>query len=751
MDWKSLGVSLALVILFGVLITLAALVVVSILARNAPCKSNETCPVGQTCDLGSGYCKSLPGSSCINNSQCSHYAPICATYCTNDASQPRGTSGNPPRTGSGAPCDAGLIVNSVVNLCQQLSIGAPCNMDAQCNQGLCDQGSKTCQYATSHCTTDTSLNPMQCAPTYECNAQSLVCTLQGSTPGGDGAPCTSNADCAIGSTCILPPGGAGQGVCHSGLATWLLLLGELPGEDRCMAPLSEGTGWCRYDVKDFMRCTNSLQCAYPYAQCIGSNVCDFSPGVTDPIQPAKFPYFPVGFNAPSTGVTGAFYTASFPLPQPPAENPTGGKLIDQYLGFTPVGQQLPTFMNRSIFSFSSLTSYTITSLAPVADPPHPPQIPYYTAIFEDPNPAMVDVSIIPLDAVTAELWFTIRSADFVLDPAKIGELSSVDARVWNPWAVAQADSTVSTVHFISNPIITPWIDITQGPFAPPPQSFMIHTLVYSDGHYVLGFLARLASQSSPIFPSALLTPTINGNPLTPNDLLVTSWDAITTWVQRALPINTTVIMYGYSRSSGAYFMGVAQIAFISTSNGLLTPQVTTGPNEIPIFFKPVPINMATFTTQCHLTRAVAQTVEPLLTLAIFFIVPEGLQVSMFVVNSTDGQIDLSSTKCAKAQTLKDVSSLLAVTPVTGAYNWGSFVVWCSTAQTRRAFLVVQTNAQCPLVGGTNQMDAGLIYSAVYWRRLTGDPPDDYWLYPIGGASLPYFLATTTPLTFDGVP
>lgn len=763
MAWKDFVGTLAIIIVFGILITLIVLVVSAFWARYAPCKSSANCPVGQTCDAASQRCKALPGSSCSSDSQCSIYAPLCqpqGRYCTNIPSQDRGTAGNPPRTGRGAPCDASLILNDVVNLCQQMSIGASCTLDAECNQGLCDRDTKTCRYATTHCNTDTNLNPTQCAPPYECNAQSLACTIAGATPGGDGTPCTSNADCAPGNTCILPPAGSGApGVCHSGLATWLLLLGEVPGEDRCMPPLLGGdTGWCRYDIDTFMQCSTSLQCQYPYSVCLGDGLCHAN--TADPIDPTKFPYYPLAVNAPSVGVTGAFYTASFPLPQPPAENPTGGKLIDQYLDFIGIGQQfqnLPLYMGREIVTFSRYTSFIIASMAAASsDPnfPHPPQIPYHTAIFSDPDPVIVTASIIPnlKDPSRASLYFSIYSPASQLTLQQVGvdgTFGYVDSRIWNPWAVSQANSQVSVPAFISNPIITPWIDITVGAFAPPPQSLMIHSLIYADGHYLLGFYAYLRSNQAPVTASALLIPTLNGIPVTPDDLLITSWDAITTWYQRALPINTTVVMYGLARSSQQYVMGVVQIGFISDINGVLSPQVTSGAiNYIPMFLNPVPLNMQTPVTQCRLSRA-AQVVEPLLTLSFFFIVPTGLQVSTFVVNSTDGSFNLDNFPCTGSQILKNVASLLAVTPVTGAYNYGAFVVWCTTAQTRSAFLVVQVNALC--FSPSSKSIPGLLYSAVYWRRLTGDPPDNYWLYPVGGASLPYFLAMAAPLTFDGDP
>lgn len=762
-DWKAVGIRLALIIVFGILITLVALVIVGLLARNAPCKNSSTCAVGQTCDQESGHCKSLPGSTCSNNSQCSVYAPLCQQnghYCTNIASQGRGTSGNPPRTGGGSPCDAGLVLNSIVNLCQQLSIGASCTMDAQCNQGLCDQNTKTCQYATTHCTTDTTLNPTQCQPPYECNAISLACTIQGTTPGGDGTPCTSNAECAPGNTCVFGPAGSGsQGVCHSGLATWLLLLGEVPGEDRCMPPLAEGTGWCRYDVKTFMQCSTSLDCQYPYAICSGLGVCDFAPGVIDPIDPAKFPYFPVGYTG-GVGVTGTFYTASFPLPQPPAENPTGGKLLDQYLAFVPLGQQFetqPFFDNSQFVTFSRYTSFIVTSMAAAATPPNPPQIPYHTAIFSDPNPSIVTTAIVrrSADSSKSGLVFSLYTPPSGLKPQQVGgNFNNSNARIWNPRAVSIHNPDFPPVAFIENPIITSWIDITVGPSAPPPQSFMIHSLIYAEGHYMLGFLVSInvPDRFGPItvIETALLVPTLNGVPVDTDTLLITSWDAITTWYQRRVLINTTVIMYGLNAASGQYFMGVAQIGFTTTGGGTLSPQVTSGPNQIPIILNPVPTEMQTPTTQCHLTRASGRVVEPLLTLAIFFIVPDGLQVSSFSINTTDGSFDLGNSQCSGSQVLQNVSSLLSVTPVTGAYNYGSFVVWCSTAETREAFLVVQVNAFC-ILGPPLIFNSGLIYSAVYWRRLTSDPPDNYFVYPVGGASLPFFIAISAPLDFDGTP
>ncbi len=717
---------------------------------------------------GGGRCVSLPGFHCRDNTDCSIYAPICqpgrSGYCTNFSKQARGTAGNPPLEGNQG-CNTNLVLNSSANLCQQISIGASCTIDAECNQGVCNTSSKTCQYATTRCSTDTTLNPQQCSPPYQCDSVSLACTIQGTTPGADGTPCNSTADCTKGSTCISGPPGAGySGVCRSGHLTWLMLGSE---DADCMTPLTGiGTDYCRYDIKNFMVCSSLADCQFPYSFCDAAlSLCRTSS--IDPITPAAFSYTPVGVNASAPLiVNGAFYTATYPLDQPAVDNATGGKLMTPYIGFLTSGQfqDQPGFHGRQLVTFSRYTSFCVVSIASDAEATSPSRTPYYNAIFQDPNPVLVMASIIPIGSTgNSQMWISFYSQSYSI-PGLISSMnnplggvnfSSSDARIWNPAAISLFSPGLKTLPaFVSNPIVTPWIGVTPAGMQANNQSMMTHVLFYAHGTYWLGFFATYLAPNAGATASALLIPSLSAiQPLTPQQLIITSWDAISTQIAGTDTIQTTVLLYGISLLRGGNYDLYTVEIFFNTRDNFLFPAVTVGDTQhVPIGLATLPDQLVTPATHCRFTRASQQAVEPMLILTVFSESVSGITVTPYAVRSQGANYDLAGSNlgCSASYSLAGVASIIYVTPVTGAYNYGSFVIWCTTAETRSAFIIIQVNASCNPNLSANPFYFAPLFSAVYWRRIAADT-DNYFLYPIGGASLPYFLATDTELRFDGVP
>lgn len=532
-----------------------------------------------------------------------------------------------------------------------------------------------------------------------------------------------------------------------------------------MTPLLGETGWCRYPVAQFMECSGISQCQYPYPSCDSVLGLCTAAGITDPIEnallPLKFRYRPVGVNVPALPVGGLFFAASFPTSPPEVDNATGGKLIKPYEGFLRPPAQFAgatEFAGNELVTFSKLTAFCVVSLAPLAKPVGPPQIPYHTAIYEDPQPVLAMSSIIP-GAVgdNPRLWVSffressdmkhIRSRMFV--PVGTEPLAGpvADTWMWNPAAIVPS----LAVQFVSNPIVTPWVNIIpRGSNAIPPiQSSFAHTLIYSGGYYKLGLVFINLLSDRPLDERFYASAVVD-IPLSPTtDLVVTSWDAITTWLAGDDYGYTTVLLYGLNlRSSGGNGFGL--YAFQITFNALGSE------NQLPILSLPViprfvslPADLVLPSSHFRLSRAMQQGSEPLLTLTCFSLVSKGVQLTSYLIRTNNENFNLTATgnSCTGEVTLEGITALRYVSSITGAYNYGSFVLWVATSHARSAFVIAKVNALCE----SGQFGMAVMYSTVYWRRLTGELVDTYHMYPIGGGSLPFFLATDTALTFDGVP
>lgn len=486
----------------------------------------------------------------------------------------------------------------------------------------------------------------------------------------------------------------------------------------------------------------------------------------DPIIAGTFHYVPVGVNLTGTPntVQGSFYVAAFPAVSGSSNNSTGGKLLEPYAGFLTFGSQFenqPLFAGRQLVTFSRYTSFCVISFATAQRPPGPPQTGYQTAIFEDPNPVLAMASIIEtsVDTMKSVLVFSYYSQSYQIpnfsNPMNViigrDPFVNTDAWMWNPAAIRMFGPVgFPDVAFVSNPIVSPWINTVKSS----PQVSMTHSLIYADGSYHIGLnFAGLGPDVLPsnvgltgIFIPAIITSGSGvANRLSSRELLITSWDAITTYAIGSAVINTTVVMYGLSQITGQYIMYSLQMQ-LTESGGFLNPAVSVpgNPDWVPVLPVTLDLKVVSRNTQCRLSRMNQESVEPLLAVSFFYEVVSGLQITTSAINSSGDSFAL--TTCTADDIRPGVSALIYVTPVTGAYNYGSFVVWCETAEARSAFLVIQVNPLCR----ASILTPGVIYSAVYWRRLNIDP-DDYFIYPIGGASLPFFLATDKRLTFDGSP
>lgn len=786
--WKKVFWTIFIVVLVAIGLVVITLVVKSGYVYGGTCKINDNCLSSQTCDPDVNRCLSLPGSRCSRNSDCSsRYGKFCQPrdhYCTNDASKGRGAAGNPPT--ARRTCDAGLELNTTVNLCQRLSIGPACTFNAECGVGVCDAVTKTCQYSTRFCTMDTAMNAHQCAPQFDCDPASLTCTTPGGAAGGDGAPCDSSSDCAPGNNCVKgPPTSGWIGVCRGGSLFWLSMVVEpqTPGlstTPTCIAPLTaDGTNWCRYDIASFMKCSSDLECQYPYPNCPTSvtSICQMSPGGIDPIVAAGFSHTNLGINSSTASSRGAFYTADYPG-TPSVEDTTGGRLIDPYHGFIAEDQQFENVAGLDprglVFSFSLITSFCVASLAvPLLRRPLTrdvePVTPYYTALYDDPSPVLVSAALVPTNNAgrcIARISFYRQGYpipginNFISVLIQIGDqdFPAATTFIWNPHLVSQHSSSLQPVSFIPNPIVSPWIDITTGGGAHPPQETVTHMMFVTDDSYVFGVLYT-ALGSDGYTASALTVPaygTASNPPVGPSTFVIVAWDAISTRIDGGI-ISTVILVYGQSQPSGIFEMR-ALSAHYTIAGGALNIQnaVAAGSNKVLLNATYIPGSLTTFqTTQCRLSRANQQTVELLLILTIFSINSSGvLQLSMFAIDSQNPTFVLNGVvQCSGIYTQPGVTRLYYVTPVTGASNYGGFVVWCSTERTEQAFIVIQVNGICsptPAGGGSPSFWGLPLHSAVYWRKLASETIP-YSLYPIGGGATPFFLATDTALRFDGTP
>ena len=782
-------------IIIAIAILLFFVIWTSIAVNTSPCKSSTTCLSTQTCDFerrpgeGGGFCASLPGYKCRTNTNCSsRYAPWCTSdghYCTNNVSKPRGAPGNPPVIGQ-IPCDRGLVLNTDVNLCQWPSIGAHCAIDAECGLGLCDQRSQTCQYGTSRCSTDTSMNAHQCSPQSECDAVSLSCVIPGVTPGGDGSPCTTTDDCAAGINCVLgPPGSGWTGVCRSGKLGFLAMVyasssslsstsvnsGTLNiSSNKCVTPLvNDGTGWCRYDIQNFMICSSIAECQYPYGDC-QSNVCVSTSGEVDPIIAAGFRYTNIAFNFENAAISGSFYLARYPRNPIDPTNPSGGKMIEQYTDFLPLGQfEDAQFIapHGPIISFSTFTTFCVAAINLLDGPSQggdKPVIPYYTAIQDDRAPSIVasTMTVLP-DVSKSKIFVTYFNKSHplsflpnngVLLSFGSPEFLTQSSYIWNPAAIADSIFIpgLDPVPMISNPIVSSWVNIISVGVAPT-EAVVVHTLFVDGNRYAIDVMWTRMSNPALIAGNTIwpTDPDVQSKRITTTDFIVLSWDALTTQVNSEQIIYTTVILFGIDTTTYATSLRYLCTFFrVDGSRLVITNSIPANSNYLPLNFGSISATLTTQNTFCRLSRSL-QTTEPLMIVSIFSMSADGLLVSMFSQDARNPTFKLegSSVRCAKSITLGGIIGLTYVTPVTGPSNYGGFIVQCKTAKVDQAFCIVQVNGTCQSTLPPT-LSASLVYSMVYWRFLNSELTP-YTLYPIGGASLPFFLATGIPLDFRGRP
>lgn len=519
-------------------------------------------------------------------------------------------------------------------------------------------------------------------------------------------------------------------------------LGQTPGPvvETCIRPLTgQGTSWCRYDTDSFMSCKSDGDCQYPYDRCGSLNLCVLSG--PDPIQVADFTYEDVGINA-TEDVSGAFYTAGYPKPSTTSFNITGGTILGPYRGFLETGQFDPALG----ISFSAKTAFCVTSLAIIDKQP---PLPYHTAIYEDPSPILVAAAIKTISATEESLFvsfFRENYSEFLLPTLMTTATFPTGGQMWNPGSIRGNSGPI--MPFVSNPIVTPWVFLPDAAG----QTTMVHTLFVESGVYRISVCEVNFQNGQSVNISTVYSAVQASNPtllLAPINFLVTSWDAITIFDAASQSQDTSVLLYGLNRLNGKYELKL--LPLLSTSG----PDNRT-PTAIDVNVPTELINSEN--THPRFSKANSPN-QPLLIVTFFTIIPGGLQLTMFAVRSflwniTPPSIDFTSGfPCSgKSPIIGGVTSIEYVTSLTGGQHFGGFVVQCSTTASApgQAFLVVQVNAQC--VQSTNFF-SGTQFSAVYWRRLAGEPgpPYDYTLYPIGGGSLPFFLATATPLRFDGTP
>lgn len=694
---------------------------------SSSCKSNSSCSQNQICQ--GEKCVSEPGFPCSNNEQCSSYAPLCHPtehYCTNFPKNPRGTAGNPPPPDKDGKCEGQLVLNSAVNLCQQVSIGAVCSKDVECNLGLCN--GTTCQYASVCTAGNDILNPHQCSPGLECSPTVNLCEVPGIPAGADGAPCSSTADCKIGNTCILgPPGSTWQGICKSGQLSWLTLFSD--PKQQCISPLMGGGGWCRYDIPSFMQCNVRANCQAPYSQCSSDNYCIPAAGQVDPIEASGFHYIDIGYNlaSPSSPISGSFYIPSFPSNE--QDDITGGKLLTQYFGFLSSSSQFPdVFGGKPIMSFSAVTSFTVASFSrnTSAD--------YHTAIEDDRNNAV----LVNLEKRNNIINLNVYRESLYQLNAQISFGVNLQSRLWTPATVVTESPVNNDVFFIQNPISSLRIDFLR-PLLPGDLFGMHYGLWikptgtgYQD-YFLTLFYMKLGSVGP--FRSKILDLDVSTK-----DLIILSWDAISTLFTTTNRINMVIFFFGLDRITGKYQL-FKFTAIFDTFFNLLSRD--TRPQVVPIQDK----FSATDKTHVRISRA-NQDIEPLLVATFFITSPEGLTVSSFLFPSDGSGLDFSGDfTCSYTQVFSGVTGLSFVTSVTGSSAIGNcFAVKCTMPHVDNAFLVIQVNLACR----NKILTGGYIYSAIYWRHLNGENTN-YVLYPIGGSGLPFFLATPTPLTFDGFP
>lgn len=720
------------VVIVGVAVAIILIVTLFLNFRHSfgPCSSNAACLSTQTCIQGT--CLSLPGAHCDTNEQCATpYAPLChptEKYCTNFPKLPRGAAGNPPSINK--TCDDGLILNTAVNICQQPNIGALCSVNAECHLGLCD--SSRCQYAAV-CNTDTALNPSQCEPGLVC--ESFRCSVPGIPPGGNGAPCTSNADCSSGNVCIPgPPGTTWEGVCRSGSLSWLTIL-QSSSDEKCIGPLtSSGTTWCRYDIASFMVCTSPGDCQYPYSECNTTlgGVCQFPAGMFDPIDTVGFIYTSVGVNS-TNSVDGSFFVAAYPTTPPDVVNTTGGKLLDGYTGFLTPPQQFTSTFGSAQMSFSAISSFAVASLS--TDIPTN----YYTLLYDlSQNTALFNV------------WITSSSTQFnfqvfrqiKVEPSTSLLIPGTILRVWNPFAIRTNEPTINDVFFVQNPVVTPF-EVPSGGF----QSAS-HTLLWDEvtnNYIIIITLTYFDLADTQVTAVCSCTPT---NIVT-NKFIVTSWDAIGIPSAGLIPhLFSFMVFYGLDRTSGVFVLNILALEMTAVGTQLII-------NSPSLDVVPATIRFEFAVSETHVR--LSKNLSPAIAVTFFTVTSSGLTISTFQLPNPPTLSDYNfdtNFACQGVKVLDNVNGLSFVTSVTsisGLQSGSCFVVRCATLVTKVAFLVIQVASGCVTGGsdGRQHFVGGDSFSAIYWRQLQGEGIN-YTLYPVGGAGLPFFLSIDgIGMGFDG--
>lgn len=762
------------------------------------CKVNADCPSSKICQ--GSFCKTLPGNKCTTNLECSSYAPTChptGKYCTNYTDKDRGTQGN-PLTAAGL-CDPPSLGNINAKLCQGL-IGTSCIKNGDCYNGLCFSG--TCSYVRN-CGGDEVLNAHQCPPGQECNDKFHVCGAPGIDPGAPGSPCTVDSECTNGK-CIPVSGG---GVCSSGLLTFAqLLVVTTTGAETCYPVLkSEGNQFCGYPSVDLMQCNSDLDCQFPYSTCSG-NKCALSG--SDPINGLGQSYDNIASIVGSAWIPGTFLKVELANTGAAAQNYTGGKLILPYIDFCPGCVDLNP-LGGFVFSFSAYSSMTVTTFRRltstlttiVYDDPNPilaatfllkvssGKFQVFTRLFQH------GISVVPN-------LFCYNAAEGSTENQEYD--LTTEMQLWNH-SLAN-DQNVGISYWIQNPIIN------SDRLVPVPNPVMLGTFsIYS--HTLITTTATTPSPgpSSPrgymiavgqIFPDSttdtlnLIFPVIqaycgriifphldNTTPLSTDNFVILSWDAYT--FNHLSPDNSGTIfpqnnlfyfccnylIFGYNKLTfqhellylnAVFRYTIANVLFdhqcritlvnfipgSNTNSGCLVNKI-----EIPPEWRQ--------STTCFRMFRNTQLVQPFISFVAIVrngIDTNGVPITSLQMTSIDvtkiGALPVFSSRNQGIPycSLYDVNKILGLTKIrfvssiTADADYGCFVVWGETADFEQVYVIFKTTALC----NVQQYFASSLETAIYWVIRNGTPTT-YYLYSIGGGSIPYFIRTSDAIDFRGQP
>lgn len=759
--WHVIGIIFLIIILLALIGGLVAVLIGTQVVTYGACKTSTNCLTSQTCETkiinGKSVrtCLSLPGFKCRTSDDCSAYAPNCHPsdkYCTNFSSHPRGTPGNPSRdkTCPGSNTNIPLILNSSIDICQHSSLGEKCTIDAECNQGLCIDSQ--CNYG-SQCTLDTVLNPQQCAPGLECDPTTLNCSINGVPSGGDGTPCKSSADC-IGGVCVSGSGIPGfSGICRTGTQSWLVNFTDSSKTGAtCIYPLvHDGTSWCRYDITNLMQCSTENDCQYPYEVCTsGECVAGTGPPVIDP---TKFNYPHLAYNL-SGPLDGDFWKAAFPSSPPNPLNITGAKLIIPYDQFLPHGQ---SFSNT--ISFSKYTSFSVSSLGFIFDNTE-------TSLIDDNVNTVICTSYITNTVTETNKLFPflgIFRSGYMINPYGQSALpcgggyNNATTQLWTP-ALANSLQTNIVVSMIPNPIIK-----TTTVYYKNEYSYNFASILFvSDRNYIIG--CNLFSVNDPTtqyyyyYGDILLYQdlTTGLTPLNMNNFVITSWDFILLETSASVFI-INFIFYGIDKINGGFICSSASVQMLPKNesfgiNALIVLNSNTNDNKILISQVTLPNETMTQTTQVRFSYL--QPFKNPLLFSIFWISDGGkLRIDSFVFDNNSFPTTFDGVqKCYANKVFDNVNELRYVTPVSSGGVLGTFIVWFSSPICHDAFAVIQLNGICT-IGPISSLSFAPMWSAVYYcmsqQEYTAGA--HYFMYPLGGGALPYFLTTKDKIDFAGNP